>query len=134
MEIEKSYLLVFSSLIFLTNVATTMCREMYVYSFLFLCLTITSVIVHYDTNIYTTIIDKIFVVLVVLYGGYVFYNKITGHVIDFIIIFSFILVLFLYCYGYMTNDYCYHSDPSIANMYHCLLHMTSSFGHHLIVF
>ena len=137
METKKdSLLLVFSSLIFMTNVASTFYKKYYIYCLLFFCLTITSVIVHYHTNMWTKIIDKFFVLCVVLYGGWVLYNKITpDNIIEvFIIVNTFLLCIYLYYYGYYVNDYCYHPDKRIGDKYHSLLHVISSLGHHLITF
>lgn len=68
---EVFSILIFSSFIFITNVLSTLYKNYYIYSFLFVCLTITSITFHYNTNIYTNILDKIFVLAIVLYGGYV---------------------------------------------------------------
>ena len=137
METKKdSLLLVFSSLIFMTNVVSTFYKKYYIYCLLFFCLTITSVIVHYNTNMWTKIIDKFFVLAVVLYGGWVLYNKTTpDNIIEvLVIVTTFLLCIYLYYYGYYVNDYCYHPDKRIGDKYHSLLHVISSFGHHLITF
>ena len=55
-------LLIASSFIFLTNSIATLYFEYYIYSVLFGCLTITSIIFHYNTNIYTNLMDKIFII------------------------------------------------------------------------
>jgi hypothetical protein len=133
---EFSLLLVFSSLIFITNVASAFYKEYYIYSLLFLCLTITSVIFHYNTTIYTIVLDKIFVFSIVFYGGYLFYTKITpeNQAQSAMIVTTFLLCIFLYYYGYCTNDYCYHPDKCVGDIYHGMLHSIASFGHHLITF
>jgi hypothetical protein len=66
---------VYSSYIFLANCLLAFYFEDYIYSLLFLCLAITSIIHHSSYNIYTSIIDKISVYCVIFYGGYVFYKK-----------------------------------------------------------
>lgn len=64
--------LVYTSLIFITNILTALYKEYYLYAFLFFMLTITSVIVHtHDTNA----LDKMSVLLVVIYGGNMLWNK-----------------------------------------------------------
>ena len=135
---EISILLLFSSFIFITNVLTTFHQKYYIYCFLFFGLTITSVLFHYHTNIYTNLVDRLFILSIVLYGGYLLYNKSridnqNQFKILFIII-TFLLCIFLFFYGYYSNNYCYHPDKCIGNIYHCILHMISSFGHHLITF
>lgn len=132
---EFSLLLVFSSLIFITNTVSAFYKEYYVYSLLFLSLTITSVIVHYNTNIYT-IIDKFFVFAIVFYGGHLFYTKITpeNQAQSVLIVTTFLLCIFLYYYGYCMNDFCYHPEKCIGDQYHSVLHFIASIGHHLITF
>ena len=133
-DLNKKNILVYSSFVFLTNVLFTLYRQYYIYSFLFLCLTITSVSYHSTSNSYINILDKFFIGLIVLYGGYILYHKINQNPVQlFIIILTFLFVCFLYFYGYMVNDYCYHTNSSLAKMYHCILHLVSSLGHHLII-
>ena len=76
-NIQEPSILLLSSLFFVTNIITAYINEQYVYSFLFCILTITSLIVHYKNNYYTNIIDKIAVLSIVLYGGYMLCNKIN---------------------------------------------------------
>jgi len=66
----------YSSFLFLIN--TTICwyYGYFIYASLFFALFVTSIIVHSYTNIYTILIDKISIISVVLYGGYVFLKKI----------------------------------------------------------
>jgi hypothetical protein len=68
-------LLIASSFIFLTNSIATLYFEYYIYSVLFGSLTITSIIFHYNTNIYTNLMDKIFIIGIVFYGGHLLYKK-----------------------------------------------------------
>jgi hypothetical protein len=51
-----------------------------------------------------------------------------------LIIFSFLLVLLFFTYGFFTKKYYYDKNKCISDKYHCLLHFISSFGHHLIIF
>ena len=70
-------LCVYSSLIFLTNVFLALYYDHYLYAFLFLLLTITSVIHHKQSAEFEkykkciNIIDKIAVYCVIFYGGYI---------------------------------------------------------------
>lgn len=135
---QISILLLFSSFIFITNVFTTFHKKYYIYCFLFFGLTITSLLFHYYTNIYTNLLDKLFILSVVFYGGYLLYSKSKIdnqnllHIL-FIVI-TFLLCIFLFFYGYYSNNYCYHPDKYVGNKYHCILHVISSIGHHLITF
>uniref|UniRef100_A0A6C0BA44 Uncharacterized protein n=1 Tax=viral metagenome TaxID=1070528 RepID=A0A6C0BA44_9ZZZZ len=135
---EISILLLFSSFIFLTNVLTTFYKKYYIYCFLFFGLTITSIIFHYHTNIYTNLLDKLFILSVVFYGGYLLYNKSKtdnqNQIYISLIVITFLLCIFLFFYGYYSNTYCYHPDKYIGNKYHCMLHLISSIGHHFITF
>jgi len=131
----KCSLCVYSSLIFLTNVILALYYKHYFYAFLFLCLTITSVVHHTYNTSYTSIIDKIFVYSIIFYGGYIFYNKFNNcnTFKSALIITTFLLVVFLYAYGYITDDYSFHPSNSVSQMYHSLLHIISSIGHHFII-
>ena len=127
-------LLFFSSLMFITNTITAYQKEYYFYSFLFGTLTTTSVIHHTNYTIYTSITDKLAVMSVVVYGAYMVYlkNIIYQKWRISIILSAFMGCIFLFGYGYFTNNYCFHPDK--GNMYHSLLHMISSVGHHCIIF
>ena len=129
-------LLIFSSFIFITNVLSTFYKKYYIYSFLFACLTITSLIFHYNTNIYTNILDKISILAIVSYGGYMLYHKTTfeNQLNVLVIVISFLCCIFFFIYGYYVKDYCYNPNKYIGDNYHCMLHIISSVGHHLITF
>jgi hypothetical protein len=43
------------------------------------------------------------------------------------------LVIFLYYYGYITNNYTFHPDDKTAQIYHCIMHFIASFGHAIII-
>lgn len=133
---------VYSSLIFLTNIFLALYYDHYFYAFLFLCLTVTSLAHHSYNTVYTGIIDKISVYAVIFYGGYIFYNKYTNDtntkdikdiVKPIIIVGTFLSVVFLYGYGYLTDNYSFHPSDSVSQMYHSLLHIISSIGHHFII-
>ena len=138
---------VYSSLIFVTNVFSALYYNHYFYAFLFLCLTITSIVHHTYNTFYTGIIDKIPVYAVILYGGFIFYNKyIKDLIIDSdlttsslinikaaLIVSTFLSVVFLYTYGHLTDNYSFHPSHSVSQMYHSLLHIISSIGHHFII-
>ena len=138
--IEECSICVYSSLIFLTNIFLALYYDHYFYAFLFLCLTITSIVHHSYNTVYTGIIDKIPVYAVIFYGGYIFYTKYikdTKDIINIIkplmIVGTFLSVVFLYGYGYLTDNYSFHPNHSVSQMYHSLLHIISSIGHHFII-
>jgi len=128
-------ILVLSSLIFITNIITSFVYKNYVYTCLFVFLTITSVIYHSNTNNYTSILDKIGIFLIVSYGAYNLHTKFDMDKIMMvsIIFILFLVTMFLYIYGYCTKQFCFHGQICIGNKYHCLLHYISSFAHNLII-
>jgi glycerol uptake facilitator-like aquaporin len=133
---EFSLLLLASSFIFITNVLSTFYKKYYIYSFLFFCLTLTSILVHYSNDIYAKIVDKFFILTIVLYGGYLVCKKTTRDNQNkvFLITITFLLCVFLFYYGYLVNDYCFNPDKHIGEKYHFMLHIISSIGHHFITF
>ena len=135
-EIKKTEnILVLSSLIFITNVINAFIYKQYVYSYLFIFLTITSLIYHSNTNKYTNILDKIGIFLIISYGTYNLHNNfhINKFIIVSIIFILFLLTIFLYVYGYHTKQFCFNGEICIGNKYHCFLHCISSLAHHLIL-
>lgn len=125
----------YTSIFFLTNSVTTFYFGYMTYSILFFLLFITSVLVRLYRSEATFLLDKTFVNLVTLYGGYILYTKLPliNPVVIFLIISTFLVTLFLFYYGYMTRSFCYDDDKIVANTYHSLLHTIASIGHHLIV-
>lgn len=85
--------------------------------------------------------DKFSIMAVVIYGGYVFLQKcllneftnLHQYILAILIVMSFLATIFLYVYGFYYNKYCFTDDKNLANMFHSLLHLISSFGHHMIV-
>ena len=134
-DIEPNILLL-SSLFFITNMTTAFFTEQYLYSVLFFILTLTSLIVHYNDNFYTNIIDKIAISAIVSYGTYILYNKLNDNnrINCTIIIVLFLACIFLYCYGFITKQYCFCDERCIAQKYHFIMHIISSIGHHFIIF
>ena len=122
----------YSSFVFLTNCVTAIWTNDPIYFGMFFTLFITSLIVHSNYNIWTNILDKIPIMGVVSYGAYRLSKKFHQTGSSFIPL-TFIAVIFLYCYGYMTSSYCYDPDSEVASLYHSLLHGISSVGHHLIM-
>lgn len=127
--------LIFSSLFFMTNALVAFLNKYYLYAFFFLLITITSLIVHNNDTIHTNLIDKIAILLVVIYGAYLLFQKMCAkHAFTcFMIILTFILTVYLYIYGFMNKTYCFSEDNGIAQTYHSILHLISSLGHHLII-
>lgn len=129
----------YSSFIFLTNLSVAFYYKYYIYSALFTALFITSIIYHSTYNNFTKTADKFSIVSIVLYGGYIFYTKLYT-IIQFeqilfagIVLLAFLSTIYLYCFGYTCNKYCFCENNDISNKYHSLLHLLSSIGHICIV-
>ena len=53
--------------------------------------------------------------------------------LSMIIVFSFLVTNYLFYYGYLVKEYCYHKDKKIANLWHSLLHVNTSLGFNLLM-
>jgi len=129
-----------SSFIFLTNVFNNYLHKYYLYSALFFLLFITSVIHHYYCMIETNLIDKISILGIVLYGGQLYYKKmsqisndVSDKLLYYIPLLCFWATIFLYLYGDITDSFCFNKNKEIGNKWHSALHFISSIGHHAIV-
>uniref|UniRef100_A0A6C0DAT2 Uncharacterized protein n=1 Tax=viral metagenome TaxID=1070528 RepID=A0A6C0DAT2_9ZZZZ len=129
----------YSSTIFLVNSIVAFWFDYYLYSFFFFLLVITSLVVHSNNNIYTNIMDKISILFIVFYGGWLFYKKCLLPIdikrigLMITIVSTFLITIYLYYFGYINRQYCFCEDNEIANQYHSFLHLVSSFGHILII-
>jgi len=126
--------LLISSLFFITNMIMTFFKEKWIYSFLFGCLSITSLVFHSFPTLYTNLADKVIILAVVCYGAYELHVKSVSENYGYVyaIVISFMSCIGLFFYGYFTQQYCY--DPELGEWYHILLHFISSLGHHAITF
>lgn len=137
-----------SPLVFLINIILGFYCNYILYSILFICLFITSIIYHTYYTDFTYIIDKVSILYVVLYGTMLFYQKINDTnkytnlnfisrfiyiFMSIMIVFTFISVIYLYYYGYCYNIYCFNDNIDIAYMYHSLMHFISCVSHVLIM-
>lgn len=123
-----------SSFVFLTNVVHFLTAGYFAYAFLFLVLFMTSVMVRLiKDNIWTLVADKMAILFVVLYGYMLFHNKSLtsdNYILISLILFTFLVVVYLYVYGWCTDSYCFSEE---GELYRAGLHCISSLGHHLIV-
>jgi len=120
--------LVWSSLTFSTNMIHAFYSGLYTYSICFAFLTITSIIVHTEYNIYTNIIDKFAIAIIVIYGGYRVWSKIDGTLRTSLLIFLCVLT---FCIS--VGLYIYKSGVNDDTLYHIMMHYISSLGHHFII-
>jgi hypothetical protein len=126
-------ILVITSLLFIINSIVAYSYGHNIYSLLFLLLFISSTLTHSFDYYLFSIIDRIIILSIVFYGGYILYKKNPDLVMLIIIICTFIIVCKLWIYGYMTDDYCFHKESKIRFFYHACMHIIGSIGHHLIV-
>lgn len=136
-----SDLLVCSSLFFLSNFIHAGLRGYRFYSTWFYLLTVTSIIIHgfFPENLIANLIDKIPIAGIILTGLNLFINKShncspikrISYIIVVVSAFSF--VLYIFYYGYLTNQFCFDNNKYTATLFHALLHLTSSLGHHAII-
>ena len=124
-----------SSFLFLTNVIHFLITGYYEYAELFMALFVTSIIYRLYNNIYTMLLDKVVIFSIVLYGGFLFWNKALSseklYALPFIVA-TFVGTIYLYYYGYCHNAFCFDKDPDVNETTHAFLHFISSMGHHLI--
>jgi hypothetical protein len=126
-------LLFWSSLVLVTNMWTAFFMGQYIYSFLFASLVISSLIVHSYSSIITNIWDKIWVGSVIIFGGYkVWKNKNKSSI--WVCVLTFLFCVWVYIYGFITEQYCFCKDVIKANIWHALMHVIGSLGHHFIIF
>ena len=129
---------IYTSYIFFINVLVGLIVGHYTYAVIFLILSITSIIHHSMLTDITENIDKSVVYLVVIYGGYIFYNNVKFTtcyevIMALLIISSFLFMVVFYCYGKCTNCLCWDPDLEVGRVYHSIVHCVSSFGHILIM-
>jgi hypothetical protein len=129
------HILLQSSLLFITNCASAYYCEYYLYSLFFCLLTITSLIFHSNKTLLSNLLDKCSIISIVLYGAYLFFNKFNNEkmLISSCIITTFLLVIYFYYYGYFIKHYCFNKNKNIGTLYHCLIHIITCIGHHLII-
>ena len=123
--LHRIRMLVYSSLIFLTNVVSTWYTGHPIYCLLFCCLTLTSIFFHSYGGL--AVLDKLMILGIVLHAIYLMENNYEVPMI----VGSCLVVMIFYFYGWWTGDFCFH--PTDGDRWHAMLHLVSSFGHHLVV-
>jgi len=131
---------IFSSFFFLITAILAFYKKYYVYGFLFLLLLTTSLNIRFYNNTYSHILDQVTIISIVIYGAFLFYKKCSSKplnnriiILQFLVLLAFFITIYLYYYGYYTNEYCFHENKNIGNLYHSLLHIISSYGHNIII-
>jgi hypothetical protein len=138
-----------TSLVFFTNFLHNTWKKEYIYAWLFLLLTTTSVFYHsqifyeytdlpelLDFSIHGQIrfLDKIIILCVVIYGLMLILKTIKVKEVSYTPMITFLSVCYLYIGGYFQNKYCFDPNIEVANMSHACLHIISSIGHHIIIY
>ena len=72
-------------------------------------------------------IDKSVVYLVIIYGGYIFYNNVKFTtcyevIMTLVIVISFVLTGVFYSYGKCNNYLCWDPDLEVGRGYHLVIH------------
>lgn len=127
----------YSSFVFLINVLVALYCRYYLYAGLFFTLLITSLLHHSHYNCLTTIIDKIAIYSVVLYGGYLFYTKLANNIaftrkqglLSLTIVITFLSTIVFYYYGYLNSCLCFSIDETQSHLFHSFMHCIVTFGH-----
>jgi len=127
-------ILFWSSLVFATNMIHGFVTGLYLYSFLFGSLTISSLVVHTENNWFTNSIDKIIIGSIVLYGGYRMWTRRNTSIRTIFLlalcVLTFLFCVWVYVYGQITGQYCFSSN---GDNWHAVMHCIGSFGHHIIM-
>jgi hypothetical protein len=133
----------YSSYLFLSNSLNAWLQGYPVYASAFLGLTTSSVIYHSyphsSMRFYFYVVDQWFILSVFACGGEMFYQKIYDVktiyqiVCAKCILWTFLITVYMYFYGYTTRRYCHDPDIELAYLYHAILHVICSVGHHLVL-
>lgn len=127
----------YSSFLFLTNSLFALLKQQYTYSIAFYTLAVTSIVVHgIYHSLETVILDKLAILSVVILGANHLISKRNDISIYYglCIIFSFISVIVLYYYGYLTAQFYYDENKIMADLCNSIIHFVSSIGHHMIIY
>jgi hypothetical protein len=120
-------LLLLTSLIFFTNFLHNTWNKQFIYAWLFLLLTITSVFIHSkifekdSLNNEIIILDKIIILSIFFYGFYLYWKS-SNSIYP---VLSFISVCLIY-------SQIYDKENNFAS--HGCMHIIGSLGHHLIIY
>jgi hypothetical protein len=127
-------LLFWSSLVLGTNVWTAFLTRQYIYSLLFTSLVFCSLLVHTYNTLSINRLDKLFIFSIVIYGAWKLSKKWSSAKSWqlAVCILTFLCCVWFYVYGFFTKSYCF--DPLYGKLYHALMHLVSSIGHHMIIF
>jgi ABC-type uncharacterized transport system permease subunit len=139
--IQNRHELIYTGLLFGTNFITARIKGYNTYSTWFFLLTITTILFHgmFPDSHIMNFFDKIPIAGIIITGKILFYEKImkcTSNMYILYVVFviaCYIVVIYLFYYGYLSSSLCFDKNEKIANTYHSLIHLISSIGHHFII-
>jgi len=133
-------LLAITSAVFCTNFIHNTLKHQYIYAWLFLLLTSSSILVHsriFEEDLHfhnnLILIDKTIIYCIAVYGGYLYWKCLKQKTLVFPLI-SISLVIWYYIVGYFSNNYCFDGNKEIAEIYHSMIHIIGCLGHHSIAY
>jgi hypothetical protein len=118
----------YTSFLFIINFVSCILYKQYKYASIFMCLIMTSMFFHLTGEGF--FLDQISIYMLSSYGFYIFYSKKKTITTVTIPVITFLIVFYLFCYGYFNQCYCY---GKYGNEYHSLLHLLTCIGHLSIV-
>jgi len=118
-------MLFYSSFLFLLVAYIANQYYYYIYSLLFVCLFLTSILFY--TNKYYYLLDQSAIICCVLYGAYTFYNKFKLTIGSLIIMYTFIFSIFLFYGGLYLKEFCY--CKKYGTYWHIIVHLLTIIGH-----
>lgn len=126
----------YSSLLFYTNCIASLLKGKIEYAYSLFFLTFTSLLVHGIFECKAMILlDKFAILQMISIGGYYFYQNFGFLSLPyiFITVSTFLIVITMYCYGYLTNQWCFDPNKEHREFCDAIMHIVSSLGHHLII-
>jgi hypothetical protein len=119
----------YSPIVYLTNALLAFRYLNIPYIVLFVCLYLTSILCRIIVTDETYILDQVFVHLVVFYGAYMYYIKFASisFLVHCIVISTFLGTIYLFEHSNSIKD------KETSTLYHSLLHIVSSIGHHILI-
>tara|TARA_Y100000816_G_scaffold28161_1_gene18033 strand:+ start:6273 stop:6695 length:423 start_codon:yes stop_codon:yes gene_type:complete len=131
------YSTVLTSYLFLTNGIHLTIKRDFLYAMAFYGLFVSSVIFHStgegsDFKASIGVFDKIMVYLVVFIGGHRLFSRWKNTPLHWFVVFTFLLTIYLYWYGYATQTLTWDEDKPTAYLSHVFMHSAGCLGHHSI--
>lgn len=131
--------LAISSFVFLSNFVHNTFYKEWIYAWIFLLLTTTSLFIHsglFDDDVefenQMIYLDKTIISTIFFYGLYL-YMKSLSKKKNYFPFLSISIVMWFYIGGYFLDKYCFDPNLHCAEVYHAVIHIVGSLGHHSIM-